>query len=106
MRIAGGCFFSCNSSKDGQICACVGDLSKGLNIGMSTVSHHIKELRRAGLIRVERRGQKVECSVERSAVVELADYFSTLQQGAESGQSTPVPGMSHEDFENGRGQIE
>lgn len=87
MRIAGGCFLAYASSKDGEICACVGELSRGLNIGLSTVSHHVKELRRAGLVRVERRGQRVECSVEQSALHELADYFQALKQGTASGRS-------------------
>ena len=34
---------------------CVGELGRGLDLAPSTVSHHIKELRQAGLVRVERR---------------------------------------------------
>ncbi|MFH1755516.1 MAG: metalloregulator ArsR/SmtB family transcription factor [Candidatus Latescibacterota bacterium] len=82
MRIAAGCYMAYSSSRDGEICACIGELSQGLNIGLSTVSHHVKELSRAGLIRVERRGQKVECSVNQKAIGELADYFNALAAGA------------------------
>lgn len=94
MRIAGGCFLAYNSSKKGEICACVGELSQGLNIGLSTVSHHIKELHQAGLIRVERRGQKVECSVDQGAVCELADYFEALRCSTASSHAALISEMS------------
>src|SRR4030042_362322 len=42
----------------------VGELGEKLDITLSTVSHHIKELRQAGLIRVERRGKNIECWVD------------------------------------------
>lgn len=46
----------------------VGVLGEELDINQSTVSHHIKELRQAGLVRVERRGKNVECRVDDQAV--------------------------------------
>jgi ArsR family transcriptional regulator, arsenate/arsenite/antimonite-responsive transcriptional repressor len=46
----------------------VGVLGEELDINQSTVSHHIKELRQAGLVRVERRGKNVECWVDDQAV--------------------------------------
>lgn len=54
----------------------VSELGSELGIGASTVSHHIKELRRSGLIRCERRGQRVECSVDLEALDALAGFFS------------------------------
>lgn len=54
---------------------CVGDLGNGLNIAASTLSHHIKELSRAGLIRMERRGQRVDCWVEADVVKSLRQFF-------------------------------
>jgi ArsR family transcriptional regulator len=50
----------------------VGQLGEQLHIAASTLSHHIKELRQAGLIRVERRGKNIECWLDGEAVNELA----------------------------------
>ncbi|MEJ2140983.1 MAG: metalloregulator ArsR/SmtB family transcription factor [Gammaproteobacteria bacterium] len=54
---------------------CVGELGEDLDIAASTLSHHIKELARAGLINTQRRGQHVECWVNRDMVAGLADFF-------------------------------
>ena len=55
--------------------ACVGALGRDLDIVPSTVSHHLKELHRAGLIRMERRGQKIECWVDPQVLEDLASFF-------------------------------
>jgi len=57
-------------------CACVGDLGQDLGIVASTISHHIKELRHAGLIRMERNGQKMECSIDPDTLMALQDFFT------------------------------
>ena len=54
---------------------CVGELGRDLGLAPSTVSHHIKELRQAGLIRVERRGQNIHCWIDPDVVRSLADFF-------------------------------
>jgi ArsR family transcriptional regulator len=56
--------------------AYVGELARDLDVGPSTVSHHIKELHRAGLIRMERKGQNVECWVDPEVLQDLAGFFS------------------------------
>lgn len=53
----------------------VGDLADGLDISPSTVSHHIRELRQTGLIRMERRGKNVDCWVEPETLASLARFF-------------------------------
>ena len=57
-------------------CACVGELGKDLNIVASTISHHMKELRQAGLVRMERRGQKIECWIDQEIIANLQGFFS------------------------------
>lgn len=59
---------------------CVGELGKSLNIAPSTLSHHLKELNRAGLLHMERRGKFVECWVNPELLEELAAFF---QAGSE-----------------------
>jgi ArsR family transcriptional regulator len=54
---------------------CVGDLAAGLDLAPSTISHHLKELRRAGLIRCERRGQQIDCWVDPAVVAELGSWL-------------------------------
>jgi DNA-binding transcriptional ArsR family regulator len=46
----------------------VGEVCCELEQSLSTVSHHLRELRLAGLIRMERRGRSVFCSVDRQAL--------------------------------------
>jgi ArsR family transcriptional regulator, arsenate/arsenite/antimonite-responsive transcriptional repressor len=55
--------------------ACVGDVAKDLEIVPSTVSHHIKELRQAGLIKMKRSGQKIECWVDPEVLKDLEGFF-------------------------------
>ncbi len=59
-----------------QGCACVGDIGKFLGIVPSTISHHLKELRQAGLIRMERRGQKMECWIDPETVTAMKAFFA------------------------------
>jgi ArsR family transcriptional regulator, arsenate/arsenite/antimonite-responsive transcriptional repressor len=54
---------------------CVGTVGKNLNLSPSTISHHIKELHRAGLIKMKRRGQIVECWVDPETLDFLAEFF-------------------------------
>ena len=45
--------------KGNTVCA----IAEDFQLALSTVSHHLKELRAAGLITCERRGQQVVCTI-------------------------------------------
>ncbi len=63
----------------------VSAIARNFDVSLSTVSHHLKELRRARLIRCERRGQQILCSVD-PAALDLVERFL----GA-SGSSAALP---------------
>lgn len=50
----------------------------------STLSFHLKELRNAGLIRMEKAGRRHICSVETDAVKRLAKYFQAHVQAMDA----------------------
>ena len=54
---------------DGEVCAC--DLDACCAVAQPTVSHHLKVLRRAGLVSYERRGQWLYYRCERDALDRL-----------------------------------
>lgn len=56
--------------------AYVGQLADEVSIVKSTVSHHIKELKRVGLIKTERQGQKIACWVDPDKVDQLRRFFT------------------------------
>jgi arsenite methyltransferase len=74
-RLATCCPPGTACSVDEATRVCVGDLGAELDIAPSTVSHHLKELVQAGLVRRERRGRTIECWVEPQVLDELAAFF-------------------------------
>lgn len=76
LRLVSCCPPGTKCSSDAAVRRCVGELGQGLEIDPSTVSHHLKELRRSGLIRMERRGKNILCWVDRETVLALADLLT------------------------------
>ena len=50
-------------------------LAREFDLSLSTVSHHVKELRRAGLIRCVKRGQTVYCEPEPAALTAIEHFL-------------------------------
>jgi ArsR family transcriptional regulator len=57
--------------------ACVCDLTPALGLSQPTVSHHVKKLSDAGLLRRERRGIWTHYSIEPGALERLRTVFET-----------------------------
>ncbi len=76
LRLASCCGPGAAICHEEEVPCCVGDLGRDLAVAPSTVSHHLKELRRAGLIEMERNGRTIECRVEPALLRELAEFFA------------------------------
>ncbi len=80
--------FCCYVAQGGKeaaqpIGACVGDLARECELAPSTVSHHLKELRVAGLITVERRGQFLYCRACEDVLARLSAFLRMAPLGPE-----------------------
>jgi len=53
----------------------VSELAKEFDLALSTVSHHLKELRNAGLVNCERQGQRIHCAVDEEMLESLRGFF-------------------------------
>lgn len=57
------------SSVEGEVCS--GDLAVDVGLSESTVSHHLSQLRKAGLVKSERRGMNVYNRPNHDALIAL-----------------------------------
>lgn len=78
-------FSAIASRGGGEICVC--DIAAGVPIAQSTVSHHLRVLRDAGLLTSERRASWVYYAVVPET---LADLAVTLSTTTDSGAAVPV----------------
>ncbi|MBL8040298.1 MAG: helix-turn-helix transcriptional regulator [Chthonomonas sp.] len=60
----------------GEVCCTI----LGTDKATSTMSFHLKELREAGLIVMEKRGKHVVCSLQRETLAKLTRYFDEINQ--------------------------
>lgn len=79
LRVLSGCRQGEPCCPVDEVRSCVGDLGRDLGIAPSTVSHHVKELRQAGLVRIERRGRSIECWADPECLGALAGFFSRME---------------------------
>lgn len=65
---------------------CVCDLARALGISQPTLSHHLKILRETGLVKGEKEGQSIFCSLNREcferAGIDLARLLAALDREA------------------------
>jgi ArsR family transcriptional regulator len=78
LQLATCCVPGTACGDDNSIRRCVGELAAQLHIAPSTVSHHLKELTRAGLIATERCGREIRCWVEPEVLRKLGDFFTSF----------------------------
>jgi len=64
----------------GELCVC--ELATALEASDALVSHHLKQLREAGLVRTRRIGRWLHCSLEPAAFEALAVHFGDLAREA------------------------
>ena len=74
LRLASCCPVGASCATE-EMRRCVGVIGADLGLAPSTVSHHLKELRQAELIHMERNGQTVECWVEPETLRALSELF-------------------------------
>ena len=77
LRLVSCCDPGITCRGDEHFRACVGELG----LAPSTVSHHIKELRQAGLIRMDRSGKNVGCWVPEDVLRGLSQFFNDCSSG-------------------------
>lgn len=58
----------------------VGEVCCHMGGSMSTISHHLKELRLAGLIRMEKRGRWIYCSVNSETLALIRGFAEEAQE--------------------------
>jgi ArsR family transcriptional regulator len=63
---------------EGKCTCCVGDILRKFRLAPSTISHHIKELVHAGLVRVEREGQFIRVLPNPETMKVISDFSESL----------------------------
>ena len=74
-RLATCCVPGTRCSLDAATRISLSDLGADLAIAPSTLSHHLKTLRNAGLVKTERGANGVTCWVEPAVLVALSGFF-------------------------------
>jgi DNA-binding transcriptional ArsR family regulator len=75
IRAGGGGTYS-----EEQVEQSISEIASGFQVSLSTVSHHIKELRTVGLIRCEKRGQTVYCFPNPEILKEVERFVGEAEE--------------------------
>ncbi len=73
---------------------CAGEVGAGLEMAASTASHHLKELRQAGLMHVERRGRRIDCWASQETLGRLASLFAAWGRSSAVGGAVETKAAS------------
>jgi ArsR family transcriptional regulator len=68
------CGASCCVSEE-QESRNVSEIAERFELALSTVSHHLKELRDAGLIVCTKRGKRVHCAIDTEALKKVKEFL-------------------------------
>lgn len=69
---------------DGCVCAC--DVERVLGVSQATVSHHMKLLVDAGLVRAEKRGRWMHYSVDAASFERVTAWLAPFAKADDDGQ--------------------
>ena len=72
---------ACDGCGEPEVESGLTQIATHFDLALSTVSHHIRELRLAGLLTCERRGQSIHCSVDSSVLDAAAQYLAGRTPG-------------------------
>ena len=73
--------------RGGESCVC--DLQSSLDLGQSLLSHHLKTLREAGLVRPRREGRWVHYSLATDVLAEMERYLAEVRGDADVAPPRP-----------------
>jgi ArsR family transcriptional regulator, arsenate/arsenite/antimonite-responsive transcriptional repressor len=65
------------AAADGELCVCHIE-AHVKHLSQPTISHHLKQLREAGLVTAERRGTWVHYAIDKGAVARLREFAALL----------------------------
>jgi ArsR family transcriptional regulator len=74
-QLVRSCCFEDSAHSSDELRNSVTEIAKQFDLSLSTVSHHLKELRHAGLIRCERRGQHIFCYADPEILAEIDQFI-------------------------------
>lgn len=74
------CARGASVSSEEETANSISELAAGFDLTLSTVSHHLRELRNAGLIRCEKVGQTVYCTPELATLEVIERFLGEVKQ--------------------------